>query len=160
MNRLICLGQIVAAHGIKGQVKIKTFTTSPENLIEYGTLVNQKHEPIVVNITTIKPPYSVIAFIEGVTTRNQAEILKGTQLFVFEDQLPPSSEDEVYYEKLIGQPLIANAKILAHITGVFDFGAGSFCEAKTPEGKTGTIHLSSCTVFSDKLECEEDHFLV
>lgn len=160
MNRLICLGQIVSAHGIKGQVKIKAFTTIPENIIKYGTLVNQKQEPIIVNITTIKPPSSVIASIEGITTRNQAEILKGTQLFVFEDQLPPSSADEIYYEKLIDLPLIANGKILGHITGVFDFGAGSFCEVKTPDGKTGTIHISSCTVFSDKLECEEDHFLV
>lgn len=160
MTRSICLGQIVAAHGIKGQVKIKTFTAAPENLTQYGSLVNQKQEPITVKITAIKSPISVIASIEGVTTRNQAEALKGFQLFVSEHQLPAPSADEVYYEKLIGLPLMAGGQILGHVTGVFDFGAGSFCEVKTSEGKIGTIHLTSCTVHADRLECDVEQFLV
>lgn len=160
MTRLICLGQIVAAHGIKGEVKIKTFTSDPENLTKYGPLINQKQESIAVKITSAKSPTTVIATIDGITTRNQAETLKNVQLFIFDDQLPPSSADEIYYEKVIGLPLVANGKTLGNVTGVFDFGAGSFCEVKTPEGKIGTIHMTSCNVLADRLECDEEHFLV
>lgn len=156
---LVCLGQVVAAHGIKGQVKVKTFTSVPENLTKYGRLINQKQEPVIIKITAIKSS-SVIASIEGITTRNQAEALKGMQLFIFDNQLPPLSEDEVYYEQLVGLPIIANDKILGHVIGIFNFGAGSFCEVKTPENKTGTIHLSNCIVFSDRLECEAEHLLI
>lgn len=160
MSRLICLGKIVAAHGIKGQVKVRIFTNTPDNFTKYGPLVNEKQEYIPLTNLVIKSPNSAIASIDGIINRNQAEILKGTQLFIFEHQLPPPSEDEVYYEQLIGLPLLANEQILGHVVGVFDFGAGAFCEIKTQEGKIGTIHLTSCTVLADKLECEEDHFLI
>lgn len=160
MNNLICLGQIAAAFGIKGQVKVKIFTNTPENLIKYGPLVNEKQDSIPITNLTIKSPNTAIVSIDGVTTRNQAELLKGLKLFIFDHQLPPPSEDEVYYEQLIGIPLIANEKILGFVVGVFDFGAGTFCEVKTQTGKTGTIHLTSCVVLADKLECEEDHFLI
>lgn len=160
MNDLICLGQIVAAHGIKGQVKIKVFTTSPENLNQYGVLLNKSHQPIDIISLAVKSPTSVVASIKGITTRNQAEALKGTQLFIQEEQLPPLSDEEIYYEHLMGLPLVANDKILGEVVGVFDFGAGAFCEVKTADGKTGTIHLTSCTVLPNKLECEEDHFLI
>lgn len=160
MNHLICLGQITAAHGIKGQVKIKIFARSSDSLTMYGPLVNEKQEPISITSLTIKAPTIAIASIDGVTTRNQAELLKGSKIFIFDHQLPPPSDDEIYYEQLIGLPLIANNKILGHVIGVFDFGAGTFCEVQTQSGKTGNIHLTSCTILSDKLECEEDHFLI
>lgn len=160
MKNLICLGQIAAAFGIKGQVKVKIFTNTPENLIKYGSLVNEKQEPVSITSLAIKSPNTAIASISGVITRNQAELLKGTKLFIFDNQLPPPSEDEVYFEQLIGLPLIANEKILGHVVGVFDFGAGAFCDVKTQTGKTGTIHLTNCTVLADKLECEAEHFLI
>jgi 16S rRNA processing protein RimM len=160
MNDLICLGQIVAAHGIKGQVKIKVFTIYPENLNQYGVLINKNNEPIEIINLAVKSPTSVVASIKGITTRNQAETLKGTQLFIHEDQLPPLSDDEVYYEQLVGLPLVANDKTLGEVVGVFDFGAGAFCEVRATDGKIGTIHLSSCTLLDDKLTCEEEHFLI
>jgi len=160
MTHLICLGQITAAHGIKGQVKIKIFASSSDSLTMYGPLVNEKQEPLLITNLSIKAPTLSIASIDGVTTRNQAELLKGTKIFIFDHQLPPPSEDEVYYEQLVGLPLVANNKTLGHVTGIFDFGAGTFCEVQTQAGKTGNIHLTSCTILSDKLECEEDHFLI
>ncbi len=160
MKSLICLGQIVAGHGIKGQVKIKIFAQSPESLTDYGVIVNEKQEPVSITSLSVKSPTSAVASIASVTTRNQAELLKGTQLFIDESQLPPLSDEEVYYEQLMDLPLIAGDKTLGTVVGVFDFGAGTFCEISTPSGKVGTIHLTSCTVLADKLECEEDHFLI
>ncbi len=160
MKSLILLAQIVAAHGIKGQVKIKIFADSPESLTEYGIVVNQKQEPVSITNLSIKSPTLAVASIADITTRNQAELLKGTQLFINESQLPPLSDEEVYYGQLMELPLIADGKTLGHVVGVFDFGGGCFCEIRTPAGKIGTVHLTSCTVHSDKLECPEDHFLI
>ena len=160
MNPLVHLGQIVAAHGIKGQVKIKSLADDPYHLTEYGQLVNEKQEPVIITNFSVKSAVLAVGSINGVTTRNQAELLKGTQLFIHESQLPPPSDEEIYHKQLIGLPLIDDGKILGHVVGVFDFGAGSFCEVRTEKRKTGTVHLTSCTVHSDKLECLEDHFLI
>lgn len=159
MKPWVCLGQIAAAHGIKGQVKIKTFTEDPDSLTKYGDLVDDKQQP--VNITNFKStsPTTGIAAIANITTRSEAELLKGTQLFVHQDQLPELSETEIYHESLIGLPLIAGDKILGHVIAVHDFGAGCFCEIET-NGKNGTVHLTSCTVFDDHLECYEGNFLI
>lgn len=183
MKPWVCLGQITAAHGIKGQVKIKTFTEDPENLTKYGDLVDASQQPVNIVQFSKNSPTTGIATIAGVTTRNLAELLKGTQLFVHEDQLPPLSATEIYHESLIGLPLMAGSKILGEVIGVYDFGAGGFCEVQTPSntskipltgckvgtssvceiqtnGKIGMVHLTSCTVFSSHLECDEVNFLV
>ncbi len=159
MKPWVCLGQITAAHGIRGQVKVKTFTEDPENLTKYGELVDAQLQPVVIVQFAKNSPTTGIAAIAGVTTRNVAELLRGTQLFVHQDQLPPLSPTEIYHESLIGLPLKAGDKTLGEVIGVYDFGAGGFCEIKT-SGKIGMVHLSSCMVFADHLECDEVNFLV
>jgi 16S rRNA processing protein RimM len=159
MKAWVCLGQIVAAHGIKGQVKIKTFTEDPQNLTKYGNLVDSKQQLVEIISFSKNSPTSGIAAIAGFTTRNQAESLKGIQLFVHQDQLPELCETEIYHESLIGLPLMANGKNLGKVIAVHDFGAGGICEVQTAE-KMGMAHLSSCTVFDDHLECDEANFLV
>mgnify|MGYP000104799944 CR=1 FL=1 len=160
MIPLVLLGQIVTAHGIKGQVKIKILTDDPCHLTEYGPLVNEKQESVIITSLVVKSPFLAIASIKGITTRNQAELLKSSQLFIYENQLPPLSDEEIYRKKLIGLPLITDGKIIGHVVDVYNFGAGDFCEVRTPKGKIGTVHLSSCTVYDDKLECPQDHFLI
>lgn len=160
MNSLILLGQIVAAHGIKGQVKIKILTENPSHLTNYGQLVNEKKEPAIITNLSVKSPSLAVASIKGLTTRNQAELLKNSQLFIYENQLPPLSDEEIYRKKLIGLPLIADDKIIGHVVNVCNFGAGDFCEVRTDKGKIGTVHLSSCIVYDDKLECPHYHFLI
>jgi len=82
------------------------------------------------------------------------------QLFVSQEQLPPISEAEIYHVSLIGLPLIAEGETLGEVTGVYDFGAGGFCEIKISAGKVATIHLTSCAIFQDRLECEVGNLLV
>lgn len=159
MKPWVCIGKIIAAHGIKGQVKIRVFT-DPELINESGPLVDAKEKSVVLKNISVKSHTVIHASIAGVTTRNDAEILKGTELFIHEDNLPPLSEEEVLIDQFINLPLIADGKILGTVIGVYDFGAGLFCEVKTPTGKVGTVHINSCTVFDDKIECEEDHFLI
>lgn len=160
MNPLVQLGQIIAAHGIKGQVKIKILTDHPQYFTGYGQLVNDKQEPVTITSFVVKSPFLAVASIKDITTRNQAELLKNSQLSIYENQLPPLSDEELYRKKLIGLPLIAEGKILGHVVDVCNFGAGDFCEICTNKGKIGTIHLSSCTAYDDRLECPEDHFLI
>jgi 16S rRNA processing protein RimM len=160
MTSLVQLGQIITAHGIKGQVKIKILTEHPHYFTDYGQLINEKQEPVIITSLVVKSPFLAVASIKGITTRNQAEVLKGSQLFIVENQLPPLSDEELYRKKLIGLPLIAEGETLGHVVAVCNFGAGDFCEVRTNKGKIGTVHLSSCTVDEDKIECPQDHFLV
>ena len=159
MKPWVRLGKIVAAHGIKGQVKIKTFTENPENLTSYGDLVDGNQNPVKIVSFSKKSEDILIAAVAGVTSRNQAELLKGVELFVHQSQLPALSETEVYHESLLGLRLLADGKKLGEVISVYDFGAGAFCEIQT-RTKVGTIHLTSCTVFSDHLECDEHNFLI
>lgn len=156
----VCLGKITAAHGIKGQVKIKTFTENPESLTKYGQLVDSHQKSIEIVSFSKKSDDLLIAAVAGINSRNQAELLKGMQLFVHESQLPPLSEAEIYYESLIGLQLLATGKKLGEVIGVYNFGGGDFCEIKTAENKIGTIHLSNCTVINNHLECDEQNFLI
>lgn len=120
-------------------------------------MLNNNQSPLLIFQKI--PPTTGIAAIAGVTTRNLAELLKGTQLFVHQDQLPDLSATEIYHESLIGLPLKAGDKTLGDVIGVYDFGAGGFCEVQTND-KIGMVHLASCTVFDDHLECDEVNFLV
>lgn len=160
MKPWVCIGKIISAHGIKGQVKIKAFTKNLDSFTKYGSLVNEKQEVVVLKKISIQHPSTITATIEDITTRNQAELLKGICLFIHEDNLPPLTEEEVYQDQLINFPLVTKDKILGIIIGVYNFGAGYFCEVRTENGKIGTIHLSSCIIHKDKLECQEDHFLI
>ena len=90
-----CLGVIAAAHGIKGHVKIKAFTEDPESIIKYGELVDDNQKTVSVVQFLKNSPTTGIATISGVTTRNAAELLKGTKLYVHQNQLPTLSENEI-----------------------------------------------------------------
>lgn len=159
MKPWVCLGVIAAAHGIKGHVKIKAFTEDPESITKYGKLVDDNQKTVSVLQFLKNSPTTGIATISGVTTRNAAELLKGTKLYVHQNQLPTLSETEIYHESLIGLPLVADGKTLGEVIGVYDFGAGCFCEIQTAD-KIGTIHLTSCDIFADHLKCDEANFLV
>lgn len=158
-ENLVCLGEIVAAHGIKGWVKIVTFTENPEDLVAYGPLVRQDLLPISIHLENLKSATTVLARIEGCTTRNQAETYKGTKLYIHRAQLPPLEEDEYYHSDLIGMKVINDVgQAIGVVEAIQNAGAGDFLEIRPAEGsKPITALFSNDSLIKIDLEKRELH---
>ena len=135
---LVLVGTITGAHGIRGEVKLKSFTADPQAIAAYSPLATAAGQR--VEITGLRPQKDdLIAVLKGVTDRNAAEALKGTDLFVPRAALPEPEEGEVYVHDLIGLPvLLADGSRLGAITGVENYGAGDLIDVKV-EGRGDTV---------------------
>jgi 16S rRNA processing protein RimM len=125
----VCLGVIVAAHGIQGQVKVKCFTAEPRSLVAYGDLTDAAGLRSFRLKIVGESKGGVVAKLEGVADRNGAEALKGTELYVARAALPEPAEEEYYHADLIGlRAELADGTRLGRIVAVHDFGAGDLLE--------------------------------
>lgn len=136
MNRRVILGRITGAQGIKGEVKLQSFTGHPEDIARYGPLDASNGRQLT--ITSLKPYKSMfLARLDGVEDRNAAEALKGVELSVSRDRLPEPDEDEVYHADLIGLAAFdTDGKPMGEVVAVLDFGAGELLELKLPDHKS------------------------
>ncbi len=129
----VVLGRITGAHGLKGEVKIATFTGRPEDVGAYGPLSNADGTR-EFHITALRliPGGAVIARLKGVSDRNEAEKLRGTDLFVGRDVLPPTgSGDEFYHSDLIGADAVSpEGDVVGAVIAVYNFGAGDLLEVR------------------------------
>lgn len=133
-KRMIAVGVITAAHGIRGAVKIKPFTEAAENLEAYGALRTSGGDSLRLSVER-RAGNLVIARIDGIDDRSAAEALKKTMLYVCRDQLP--DDDEAWYQAdLIGAEVIdAQGDRIGEAAGFFDFGGGEVIEVMTPSGE-------------------------
>ena len=132
MSDLVCLGKIVAAHGIRGEVKIKSFTSTPKDECAYGRLSN-KDETRYFDLTFKGFAKELLRVkINGVDTRNDAESIIGTELYVLRDKLPALEPDTFYLADLEGLKVLDNAtgEDIGRIIGIYNFGAGDILEIK------------------------------
>jgi 16S rRNA processing protein RimM len=128
-QRLVLMGAILGAHGVKGEVKVKSFTAEPAAIAGYGPLVDPKRKrsfDLSVVGTADAAKAILIARIAGVTDRNAAEALKGVELFVDRARLPaPEDPEEYYLADLIGLGAFdAKGDKLGDIVSVDNYGAG------------------------------------
>jgi 16S rRNA processing protein RimM len=138
------LGAVIAAHGIKGEVKVRTFTSSPDALSAYGPLATDKGRALtIVSLNPVKGDEAIVRF-EGIDDRNQAETLKGQQLFVARASLPEPAADEFYLADLVGLRVedVAGAH-LGKVRAVHNFGAGDIIELARAGGGTDFIPFNS-----------------
>jgi 16S rRNA processing protein RimM len=134
----VLLGRIAGAHGIRGEVLIKSFTAAPEDIGAYGALSTEDGAR-AFEIASARPTAKgVVARLKGVADRNAAEALRGIDLYVARDRLPPPSDDEFYYADLIGMTAVtADGATFGEIVAVQNFGAGDLIEVRLA-GKTKT----------------------
>jgi len=128
-DRLICLGIITSPHGIKGAVKIKTFTEKPENLSSYGELINGD-ESYTIDSISIVSDNLVIATLNGVNSRNEAKLLQNKKLYATQDRLPElDNENEFYHNDLIDMEVkLENNEPYGYVKSVHNFGSGDILE--------------------------------
>ncbi|MEZ5898679.1 MAG: ribosome maturation factor RimM [Hyphomicrobiaceae bacterium] len=131
----VLLGTIATAHGIRGEVMLRTYTSDPDAIADYGALTDKSGKRTFKIKSLRVTPKGVIARIDGVDDRNQAEGLRGTDLYVSRAQLPATEEQEFYHADLIGlEARNAGGAVVGEIVAVANFGAGDLLEVR----KAGT----------------------
>ncbi len=134
---LVLLGTIGAPHGVRGEVRIKAFTGDPLAIGDYGLLTGRDGRSF--EIVDIRPAKEVVvARIKGVDTREAAEALNGTELFVPRDRLPPpEDEDEFLHADLLGCTVLGpDGATLGTVSSVDNYGAGDLLDIATPDGRS------------------------
>lgn len=132
----VCVGHIAGAHGVKGEVRIKTHTQEPESIAAYGPLEDEEGTRQFTLTSARAAKDGAIARIEGVGTREQAEALKGTGLHVARSALPEATEEGTFYHAdLVGLVAInADGAALGQVVAVQNFGAGDLLEIRPATG--------------------------
>ncbi len=135
-DRHIVLGRIGAPHGVRGEVRVKSFTADPMDLGAYGPLTTDGGR--VLTIATIRPAKSMmIVRFKEVADRTDAETLTNQRLAIARDRLPPPEDDAFYVEDLIGlKAELPSGDPAGEVIAVHDFGAGDILELRRPEGDT------------------------
>lgn len=131
-DKRVCLGAIVGVHGIKGEVKVKSFTEVDTDIDTYGLVENKKGDKTYSIKVTGHSKELLRVKIKGVDDRNLAETLVGTEFYVNKAALPETQEDEFYHADLIGLKVIekSSQKEVGKVEGVYNFGAGDILELK------------------------------
>jgi len=132
-GELICVGVVTGARGIKGDVRIKSFTADPENLSRYRPLSDRSGSRVFEVTVTGQAKGQLIARIAGINDRTAAERLKGIELFVPEDVLPEPEDGEFYISDLIGLRVeLEDGSEFGTVSAVENFGAGDVLEISGP----------------------------
>ena len=131
----VLLGDIGAAHGLKGEVRLRSFTEAPVAIADYGPLEDETGGK-AIEIESVRPgPKGLIARIKGVTTREGAEALTGTKLYVPRDRLPEAEEGAYYHSDLIGLEAYDAFDVqIGTVVAMYNFGAGDIVEVKLLSG--------------------------
>ncbi|MGZ5925378.1 MAG: ribosome maturation factor RimM [Rhizomicrobium sp.] len=147
MAREVLLAAVMGAQGLQGAVKVKLFTEAPEALSSYGPLHDARGRKF--EITAFRPgkPGEAVISFAGITDRNAAEALKGTELFVARAALPATAEEEFYHADLIGlEAQDSEGRALGKVATIHNYGAGDVVEITRPDGDSVLLAFTRETV--------------
>jgi 16S rRNA processing protein RimM len=133
LSRLILVGRIAAAHGVRGLVKLQSFTGDPASIGRYGPLVDATGKRRFEVTVQHSVKGGVIARIAGVADRTAAEKLRGTELYMRRAALPEPAEGEFYHADLVGLAVeLADGRPFGRVRAVENFGAGDLLAIDRP----------------------------
>jgi 16S rRNA processing protein RimM len=133
-NDRVLLGEIGAAQGLKGEVRLRSYTQDPAAIARYGVLDDEHGRAIEIESLRVTPK-ALIARIKGVTTREGAEALNHTKLYIARGRLPEREEEEWYHSDLIGLAVVDRGGApIGTVVAVQNFGAGDLIEVKPATG--------------------------
>jgi 16S rRNA processing protein RimM len=143
------MGVVGAPHGVRGAVRVKSFTDEPEAITRYGALEDEsgtKRFSLRV-IGSAKGDGMLIAALAGVADRDQAEALRGLRLYAPRAALPPPGEDEFYHADLIGlAAALEDGTTVGRVIAVHDFGAGDMLEIAREKGPPVLVPFTRAAV--------------
>ena len=148
MNDRICVAQIGAAHGIRGELRLRSFTQDPAAVTSYGPLESEDGRQRF-EIEALRPAKDhFVVRLKGVADRDAAEKLTNLRLYVSRDKLPPIDEDDTFYHAdLVGLAAVTqDGAPLGTVTAVLNFGAGDILEIKPASGENLLVPFTETAV--------------
>lgn len=127
-EKKILVGVILSAHGIKGDVVLKSFTEDPKNILSLPTFTSNE---TIIKIAFVRNSKDgkIICSVEGVVTRSVAESMKGTEIYCYRENLPDLEEDEFYFEDLKTLRVVNVAgEEIGNVSAVMNYGASDIIE--------------------------------
>ena len=135
MSNLLLIGRVGGAHGVRGEVRISTFTADPLAIADYRHLKKADGSPALTITSARASKGGVVARCKGIDSRDQAEALRGLALHIDRADLPEPDEDEFYLADLIGlRAETPEGALIGKVKSVQDFGAGDILEIDPAEG--------------------------
>lgn len=132
----ILVGRIGTAHGIRGEVRVNSFTDDPVALASYGPLLTGR-ENLVLTVESARPQSDagLIVRFEGIADRSAAEALRGLDLYITRDALPdPEDSEDFYHADLIGlEARLIGGNVLGRVSALPNYGAGDLIEITDPQ---------------------------
>jgi 16S rRNA processing protein RimM len=162
----VCLGQIGAAHGVRGEVRLHSFTSDPAAIAGYGPL--ETEDGRAVEIESLRPAKDhLVARLSGIRDRDAAEQLTNVKLYVPRDRLPePLAADEFYHADLIGLAVVDRAgQKLGTVVAIHNFGAGDLIEVRPAAGDSTELvpfdetHVPSIDIAAGRMVVDLPHKL-
>ena len=141
----VCVGQIVNVHGIKGGVKIKPFLTNPMDIATFDKVTDKEGKKVFKLKVQSQNKGIVLAYIDGIKDRTEAESLKGLELYVERAQMPQEEPGEFYYVDLIGLTVLKQGEKFGVVESVENFGAGDIINVRLQNGKVFPFDFSDAT---------------
>ena len=143
----ICVARIGAAHGVRGEVKLWTFTEDPLAVKHYGPLTTKDGARQFEVAHAREARDHLVATLKGIATREEAERLNGLELYIARDQLPETDDDEYYHADLIGLAAVTAADApIGRVVAIHNFGAGDIIEIAPPHGATLLLPFTNAVV--------------
>jgi 16S rRNA processing protein RimM len=147
MPAQICVARIGAAHGVRGAVKLWTFTEDAFAVKDYGPLSTKDGARHFELASAREAKDHLVVTFKGVATRDEAERLNGVELYIPRDRLPATEDDEYYHADLIGLDAITSTnEPLGRVVAIHNFGAGDIIEIAPPSGTTILLPFSNAVV--------------
>jgi 16S rRNA processing protein RimM len=143
----VCVARIGAAHGVRGAVKLWTFTEDPLAVQNYGPLTTRDgaRQFEIAHLREAKD--HLVATFKGIATRNDAETLNGIELYVPREKLPATDDGEYYHTDLIGLAAVnATGEPLGRVIAIHNFGAGDIIEIAPAKGATMLLPFTNAVV--------------
>src|SRR3984957_17782136 len=143
----ICVARIGAAHGVRGAVRLWTFTEDPLAVKRYGPLTTKDGARKFEVATAREAKGHLVATLKGIATREEAERLNGIELYIAREKLPATNENEYYHADLIGLAAVTPAgEPLGRGLAIHNFGAGDIIEIAPPLGSTLLLPFTNAVV--------------
>jgi 16S rRNA processing protein RimM len=145
----VCMGVVGAPHGVRGAVRIKSFTDTPEAIASYGALEDEsaQRQFTLRVVGTAKGDGMVIATLSGIADRDRAETLRGLRLYAPRAALPPPAAEEFYHADLVGlAAALGDGTPLGQVIAVHDFGAGDMLEIARDMGAPVLVPFTRAVV--------------
>jgi len=146
VSNRICVGKITVPHGLRGLVKIRSFTETSSAIADFSQLHDEAGRRVLLSVVGEKKT-SVIAKIEGVSERAQAEAWSGKLLYIMRSDLPALGTEEYYCADLVGLRVVTKEdRQIGVIRDVHDFGAGGILEIERHNETELMLSFTSDTV--------------